>query len=512
MTLELDKTKNWGLVAYTDGGARPNPGASGCGMHAYLYDIDEETKIKPIKFSDGEAIRYAFTSAVGYIYCSKTGEVSSAANANVKPVTAKHIVTMAESSSNQHTNNYAEMKSLLNGIRLGISHGVKRIFIVTDSEYANKGLTLWCEGWVKNNWMTSQGEPVKNADLWKVLYKEYREALDSGVAIKIQWVKGHRNHPGNTQADHLATIGVLKSMQAIDDNSIRYYSPKEYWEPKRDRHPLLSLKRMYFNRDKDRNVPGTYYMADPGKDDALIGKPLPETVFAVVKMKEPVPIIQSILDAQGRYGQEFNATMMIRMESIYDPYAYHLLSEHGDKALLRAKNGSHVVLPDARQITIERNPIGITMRALDSINSLEAILDRYLEMKEDGYDSLLNNIDLQAHDVTDELYDKEEKTVKGEVIVKRTLKKTIVVGQKTFSITRDIGSDNKCKTITFPLRLGADMPDRNSLKQLEVFNPKVELITWRESEKSLRYAAVLTCNDGIAIWSNFYADRLVFKD
>lgn len=562
MSIELDPSKEWGMVAYTDGGARPNPGASGCGMHSYIYEIPERTSqeltvdqingrvrylltsnpelkplitglnkstlvdalyarkyfidpipAKPIKFTDGEAIRYAFMTDTGYHYCSKDGDPSSAIHKHAASVVAKYIVTAIQSSSNQHTNNYAEMQSFKNAVKLARLHKVKRLHIITDSEYTLKGINVWVPGWIQRNWITSQGEPVKNREHWEALYKEYQGATkEDGITVTTSWVKGHRNHPGNFHADHLATIGVMRSMKAIDQLDVRYYTPKEYQEPKRERTPLLSLKRMYFNRVEDRNAPGTYYMADPGKDDALIGKPLPETVFAVVRLKEPDPIVQAIWDAQARYGQEFNATMMLKMDDVYEPYAYHLVSEYQDKALLKAPKGSHVVLPDGRQMSIERNPIGITMRAIDSLNSLENILDIFTELRKETPDPLVNTIGLQIHDLTEELYDLSEKKVQGETQIKKTMKKDIVVGQKTFSITRDVDMSKETKTITFPLRLGADMPDRNSLKRLETSDPVVSLITWRESSNSLRYAAVLECDEGIAIWSNYYADRLMFKE
>lgn len=514
-TIELDPSKDWGMLAYTDGGARPNPGSSGCGMHGYFYEIQNPPPaIKPIKFSDGEVVKYAFPSETGYVYCSKDGVVAPGAAKTAVPVTQHQIFEVAESSSNQHTNNYAEMKSFLNAIRLARLHKVKQVFIITDSDYTLKGVTQWCKGWETNGWMTRQGEVVKNVELWMVLYQEYKSAQEDGIKVSGAWIKGHKGHPGNVHADDMATIGVIKSSKGIDDSEVFYFKPKDFWEPKKKRHPLLSLKRMYFNRERERNVPGTYYMADPGKEDHLVGKPLSEAVYAVVRMKEPDPIIDAVLEAQFRYSQDFNITMMMKLETIFESEATRLISTHGSMCMLKGLRGTAVELPNGRAMTIEKTPIGITMRAIDSINSLETILDQYLALQEgSGVDGEnLNSNDMNIFDITEELYDLgEDKEVNGETLTMRILKKEHGVGMKALGITKTVKLPIGDRTIMFPLRMGADLPDRNSLKQLETSFPTVQLITWRDSTLSLRYATVLSCLEGTAIWSNFYADRLILK-
>lgn len=553
--LELDPNKTWGLVVYSDGGARPNPGAIGIGMHGYFYPItggDEATrrvmtdkeldhavrtklkaspemaaaisfeeykaavidagenyislvKIKPIKFTDGEAIKYAYASMRGYVYCSKDGVPSSSANKDQMPVDISHYVEVAESSSNQQTNNFAELSGLYNTLKLARLHNIRKLHVITDSDYALKALTVWCKAWSENGWLTKQGEPVKNLELCQAMYAEYLKAKEEGITITGNWVKGHKGHPGNMEADSLASIGVFKSRRGIDDPGIRYFSAKEYQDPKRDRHPLLSLKRMYFNREASRNTAGTYYMADPGGEDHLIGKPMPETVFAVVRMKDPIDLIDAVWNAQFRYGQDFDRIMMMRMETLYTPEVFRLISSHGEHALSKDLRSTGLMALENRPITVEKNPVGITMRAIDSINSLERILDRYLEIAKMGSDDFVaNNIDMKIHDLTDVFFESIEKKVGKDVVIKKSFTKDVQPGQKSISVTIDMENESK----TLPLKFALDLPDRNSLKKLETSDPTVHLITWRESETVLRYASVISCEEGLAIWSNFYADRI----
>jgi ribonuclease HI len=52
---------------------------------------------------------------------------------------------------------------------------VSQINFYTDSEYLEKGIQSWIHGWLKNNWRTASGEPVKNQDQWKKLYALHKK-------------------------------------------------------------------------------------------------------------------------------------------------------------------------------------------------------------------------------------------------------------------------------------------------------------------------------------------------
>jgi ribonuclease HI len=73
----------------------------------------------------------------------------------------------------------------------------------TDSQYVQKGVTEWLQGWKQRGWKTAGKEPVKNADLWQEL-----DALLPNHEIAWYWVKGHAGHLGNELADELANKGV----------------------------------------------------------------------------------------------------------------------------------------------------------------------------------------------------------------------------------------------------------------------------------------------------------------
>jgi ribonuclease HI len=73
------------------------------------------------------------------------------------------------------------------------------IEIYTDSQYVKLGITDWVHKWIKNNWLTSKKEPVKNKELWMQLYK-----LNKSHEIKWIWVKAHAGNILNEEVDLLA--------------------------------------------------------------------------------------------------------------------------------------------------------------------------------------------------------------------------------------------------------------------------------------------------------------------
>jgi ribonuclease HI len=99
------------------------------------------------------------------------------------------------------TNNRMELTAVIEA--LAALKRPSRVLLHTDSQYVQKGITEWINGWKARGWKTAAKEPVKNVDLWK--------KLDQAVVshdIDWIWVKGHAGHEGNERADALANKGV----------------------------------------------------------------------------------------------------------------------------------------------------------------------------------------------------------------------------------------------------------------------------------------------------------------
>jgi ribonuclease HI len=82
--------------------------------------------------------------------------------------------------------------------------------IHTDSTYVRNGITEWLPRWKRNGWLTTGRQPVKNADLWRLL-----DAAAGRHRVRWHWVKGHAGHPDNECADRLAGMGLREAARTL---------------------------------------------------------------------------------------------------------------------------------------------------------------------------------------------------------------------------------------------------------------------------------------------------------
>ena len=139
---------------YTDGGCRNNQNETNTGAWAYHLEYWVDGELKSTKdFSQGEV---------------------------------------------NTTNNIQELKGVINGLQ-----AIKNKSLVTkvfsDSAYVIQGITLWINGWKRNNWVNSKKEAVKNKDLWLELDNEKSKFKN----IEFIKVKGHNGNLGNELVDGL---------------------------------------------------------------------------------------------------------------------------------------------------------------------------------------------------------------------------------------------------------------------------------------------------------------------
>lgn len=95
------------------------------------------------------------------------------------------------------TNNRMELLAVIRGLEALTRRC--RVDLYTDSQYVQKGVTEWMQGWKKKGWP----DRIKNQDLW--------QQLDQQLArhdVKMHWVRGHDGHPENERADALARAAV----------------------------------------------------------------------------------------------------------------------------------------------------------------------------------------------------------------------------------------------------------------------------------------------------------------
>jgi ribonuclease HI len=93
------------------------------------------------------------------------------------------------------TNQRMELTAAIEGLS-----ALKRsceVTVYTDSQYVQKGMTEWMDGW-KSSGRLEAGD-LSNADLWKRLVSEAEKH-----SVRWVWVKGHAGNELNTKVDALA--------------------------------------------------------------------------------------------------------------------------------------------------------------------------------------------------------------------------------------------------------------------------------------------------------------------
>lgn len=97
------------------------------------------------------------------------------------------------------TNNRMEMFAAIKGLESMTKLDLP-VRIYTDSQYLLRGITDWIDGWKRMRWVNSQGEPVKNIDLWRRLDR----LASRFMYVHWVWVRGHSGVAHNETVDKLA--------------------------------------------------------------------------------------------------------------------------------------------------------------------------------------------------------------------------------------------------------------------------------------------------------------------
>lgn len=500
-----------GVVLYTDGSARPNPGNIGWGCHGYVFEYKDIKK--PIMVENN------MITNNGYV-AHKDIKTLSPAFTNVDKLDKDMYIAVEPisyfdflgSTLEEGTNNKAEILALSNSIKKVMEYEPKYINVYTDSEYVKNGITDWCKNWDRANWRKPDGTPIINAEQWREAFELISHLKVKGIHFNIEWVRSHSDVFGNTHADILSVIGMNYSTARQTRIEFSVTDAKGYWKNEIDKHPFINFKRIYFNSVEKFNIAGQYFQADPGASDFTVGKRIPETGFAIVKLKENDVAIEAVKQKQFESSNDQNAIIMMKLDRVYSKEIYPYLKEHGKYCLLDSKNNLNINFIDKKPVTVEMNPTGLSLRAIETFNFLEELMNDFLKFKDDGFETAVNTRKLNAHDITNIFFNIEEKKVKSSIVNKYILKDDFTVGFKDFHVTINESYLDSTVKIKIPLILGTDLLPRNNLKKLENESPKVFVITWRESQHSIRYATVIECESGIGIWSNFFADRIFLSN
>jgi len=483
-----------GLVLYTDGGARPsNPGKMGWGMHGYKYTTE------PSKRGSGLA-KHNITD-LGYIKESDEKLI----NSTVTKVTPLEYYDFFGTEGHIGTCNQAEVDALRNSLMNLKDLDVSRIHVLTDSSYLVHGVMEYIAIWKTRNWVKGDGSVVPNKDSWIKLDQLIETIRANGIAFTVAWLEGHVGNFGNLQADSLATLGVSHGMKGKLFQSIEVSPAQGYWKKSVEKHPFLGFRKLYFNNRPEHNVPGVYYLADPGGDEFVIGRKLPAACYSIVQLKEPDQVLETIRTAQCDINSDTSQVVVARLDKVYSPDVFHSLTKFGGFSLMqRGKRNTSLDFIDDKPITVVIDPPGLVFQAVTIFEELNKQLEEFK--------ALTDTESLESENVTDitsYFYDISVITKNGKTSTVYKLKKEFNLGADAIKKV-DIPATVNNRKVVIPLTLGLDSPERNQFKQLEDYQPRVSLITWCNGDESYRFCTIVKTEEGVAIWANYYANRQFF--
>ena len=109
-------------------------------------------------------------------------------------------------SAPRSTNNRMELTAVIKGLEA--LEEPCRVRLVVDSQYVQQGIMEGLSIWKADDWRCGSSRlrrPVANVRLWQRL-----DALLQYHQVDCRWVRGHRGHPENEQADRLAREAAVR--------------------------------------------------------------------------------------------------------------------------------------------------------------------------------------------------------------------------------------------------------------------------------------------------------------
>lgn len=494
------ETKTLHGVFYSDGGARPNPGFAGWGVHGYLYDKNKEVK-NPGKHN-APTIKGYVENLIDQATQGKAVKIESYID--------------GWGSHPSATNNEMELTAFQKTLEFIRDNEIEKSRLYLDSQYVIQGYTKQYDVWEQNGWKTSQGKTPLNLDKWHEIKYLANEIESKGYSFKLDWVKGHIGLLGNSRADELATRGVFTAQNKIDYEEMVISPVANYNTPSVDINSLITRNRWYFITgydDPEQFFDGRwlYYTGYHGKpkaskddeeehdeggtfseyrppDSINWGVSQPDTYYGLVLVKDRIDVIDSIQRLHNlRCPDDHERLVVGNLANILNSKTFNLIKEHGDKVLTKHQYMNQLSNTSGQYVTWEIKPQRRAYLAHETFESYKQRLIDYVNGK------------MNVTDITDLIYETVEKKKKVSYKVKDTIPQTCKF--LDLEVNVDLGKGVEKQPLR--LTLNIDFPVRNHLMRMTedgTVKPKVEIVTWRESDVAFRYGAIIERNGDLLFW------------
>lgn len=488
--LALLELAEQGVVVYCDGSFRRRLG--GWGLHAYGYDdapLKKGVGLKELPTKDGY-LKVEMTSTVTPLwYLDAWGHCGQEA-----------------------TNNTAELLALIQTFRLIHQYHWQKVVIFTDSRYVCDGLNKWVSKWQKKDWQTAEGKPVANKALWIELLEQQNAVLALGITPKIEWTKGHANHPGNDAADLAARSGSGNPAEYV-----AYVSrPEGYHKPTLELTDLLLKKWLVF----DANTPeviddGHHYYPmftlnsnnayghkkedelrlRHSKTAMLFGRRMSDATFAIMRLPEPEPHIETLktLHRDEFANPETSELALLNLDVGLKPVVYHRIDRHGSYALTSAASNRSLTTPMDELVSITIAPPRMALDGAAQFNSMEGVMRKVISGQ--------SHKGIHTRDVTSDFFSETE--TKGKL--KISLKPDITNTTTHLNLTGTF----KQQDVAIRALVGIDMPTRNVLNRFATHHPRVTLVVTAEGPECYQFAFLFETDLGEVFYMSPYTRFLL---
>lgn len=501
----MDENVKYGIFGYSDGGASPNPGPCGSGVHICHYHYPTEGE-KPTSFG-----RFIVTDE-GYFTQKELDAIKPAKRP--KLVVVDRYVDIVRSLGDG-TNNIGEMVAMdeflahaINHIQASAGKDCVKVHGISDSKLVIYGINEYLPGWLQRNWITTSGKPVANREIWESI-KANLDTVTSLTQFSCSWTLGHNDEFGNTRADILASIAVNYSQgNQLTRVEKVYDKPKDFFNCDLSFHPFFCLQRVYFNSASYENKPGIYYQTSGGDDKFVTGKRTGDAVYSVIKLNNPDELADGLIEAAAR-DDRVNTVLYFRYDRANELTVRQMFTDHGAYCFNPDKRNFNLNFADKRPVVFEVKPGELPLRSIDTLQYIEEMLDSYHFHVTEGAEFQIPGTKFEMFDITDFFYDSKMKGKGAAEIEVHELKKEFGVGATGTAIKLPVTIFGTSTEVKFNLLFGLDLPARNSMRKLEALHPMVQLIAWQAGDSSIRFAVVIRTDEAIGIWSNYHANLLL---
>ncbi|BDH16667.1 MAG: hypothetical protein [Bacteriophage sp.] len=384
---------------------------------------------------------------------------------------------------------------------------ITRVNVRIDSKYVLNNM-LHRQRYVNNGWITSQGQPLANNELWIKVTARLEELSVLGIRWTAEWVKGHSDFFGNILADREASKALVAATNNFFTEQFTISPAQGYWTTA-NKGSIATIPAHYFLTDTTwfHNTLTGHIERDDGlhvmftgtfKEDETIGQPNSNTGCGVVLIKEKpehLTALEQIAKNLDRVdnGLETYGVFTGNLNVLMNPGFVRDINGRPEQFLIMNRNRKQFLAVDKKEVLARVHPPELAFEQMDKFDKIYATLERVVSGELFKHECLT--------DITDLIYE----VTKGP---KKTTTKLLLGNDPAFKVPVNVivyDSNHVYKTIVSNCILthGITTPRRRVFSGLKDHNVRVYVLTAFDAFIGFRYYTVIHLDsDEWGIWTN----------